>query len=303
MTTQTPDYAPHLASALSIARTAGATIHTAFHNRTSLHIDLKNANDADLVTQVDRNVEAAIFSHLRAQFPSHRFVGEEGTAAAGDAHTGLGDHAEDDTPTWVVDPVDGTTNFVHGFPFVAVSIALVVRGIPVVGVVHNPVMNETFHAVIGQGAFLNDVPIPTPPLRPLASLASALIATEYGSDRGEEILGPKVHALHDIVSSPARGVRSLGSAALTMCYVARGALDAYWEAGVHAWDVAAAAVILTEAGGLVANWKDVNAGGAVKYDLCARNVVCVRKTPEGAQARSILEGIRGKLTPVEYTRD
>ncbi|TPX62054.1 inositol-phosphate phosphatase [Powellomyces hirtus] len=295
------DHKEYLKHALHIARTAGQTILAAFNTRSSLHIDLKNDNDADLVTQVDRSVEAAIFSYLRAQYPSHRFVGEEGTAASGDTNTGI--VANDETPTWVVDPVDGTTNFVHGFPFVAVSIAVVIRGTPVVGVVYNPIMNEMFQGLLNGGSSMNDIALPLPPVRPLKSLASALVATEYGSDRGSEVLDAKFAALRDVVGSPARGVRSLGSASLTMCYVARGALDAYWEAGVHAWDVAGATVILREAGGLVSNWSKPDSSAAEPYDICARNVVCVRKTAEELHAKAILESIRTTLRPVGYTRD
>ncbi|KAI9015083.1 hypothetical protein BC832DRAFT_524984, partial [Gaertneriomyces semiglobifer] len=201
---------------------------------------------ADLVTQTDTKVEALIFSTLRQKYPSHKFVGEESVSASEDKKTGI---ADDDVPTWVIDPVDGTTNFVHGFPFVAVCIALVLNRVPIVGVVYNPILDEMFHAVRGQGAKLNDTPLPLPPTLPLPSLATALVATEYGSDRQPSILTPKFNALHKVVASPVRGVRSMGSAALTMCYVAKGVLDAYWEAGVHAWDVAASTVILREAGG------------------------------------------------------
>ncbi|KAI8587132.1 inositol monophosphatase 1-like protein [Geranomyces variabilis] len=300
-----PLHLEFLDHAVQIARITGAKIKTAFHSRSSLHIDLKNDNDADLVTQVDRAVEKEIFTYLRSKYPSHAFVGEEGTSESGVAATGIS-RSDSDTPTWVVDPVDGTTNFVHGFPFVAVSIAVVVRGMPIVGVVFNPIMDEMFTAVQSGGAFLNNVALPTPPVRPLASLASALVASEYGSDRGADVLDAKFATLRDVVGSPARGVRSLGSAALTMCYVARGALDAYWEAGVHAWDVAAAAVVLWEAGGLVGNWvAPASAGQGTRetYDICARNVVCVRETQMPEQGPAIMATIRATLRPVNYARD
>ncbi|KAJ3154112.1 Inositol monophosphatase 2 [Geranomyces michiganensis] len=299
-----PLHLEFLEHAVQIARTTGAKIRTAFNSRSSLHIDLKNDNDADLVTQVDRAVEKEIFNYLRSKYPTHAFVGEEGTSESGVAATGISSNT--DTPTWVVDPVDGTTNFVHGFPFVAVSIAVVVRGVPIVGAVYNPIMEELFTAVHNGGAFLNSSALPTPPVRALPSLASALVASEYGSDRGADVLDAKFAALRDVVGSPARGVRSLGSAALNMCYVARGALDAYWEAGVHAWDVAAATVVLREAGGFVGNWvAPANAGHEKHevYDICARNVVCVRQTQLPDQAAAIMATIRAALRPVEYARD
>ncbi|KAJ3016777.1 Inositol monophosphatase 2 [Thoreauomyces humboldtii] len=299
-----PTHFAYLETALHIARAAGATVLTAYRSRNTLHIDLKGGNDADLVTQVDRGVEHQIFTYLRTQHPGHRFVGEEGTAESGVSETGI--TSKDSVPTWVVDPIDGTTNFVHGFPFVAVSIAVVVNGVPVVGVVYNPILDEMFQAVRNGGAArMNDLPLPLPPVRPLQSLARALVATEYGSDRGTDVLDAKFAALREVVGAPTRGVRSLGSAALTMCYVARGALDAYWEAGVHAWDVAAAAVILTEAGGLVGNWdaQAATESGLEAYDICARNVVCVRKTEEAGQAEAIQAEIRKALRPVPYQRD
>lgn len=295
------NYSTYLTEALAVARTAGSIIKEAFLNRASLHIDLK-ANDADLVTQVDRNVEQVVFSHLRKAFPDHRFVGEESVSESETKRTGLG---SDDTPTWVVDPIDGTTNFVHGFPFVAVSIALVINNVPVVGVVYNPIMEELYHAVIGGGSYFNNTPLPLPPIKPLPSLTTALIAAEYGSDRVPEILDPKMSTMHKVIAAPVRGVRSVGSAALNLCYVARGTLDLYWEAGVHAWDVAAGAVIVREAGGILANWKQgERQDGVETYDLCAREVLCVRKTAGGVEeAQKIIESIRQRLESVEYARD
>ncbi|KAI9104758.1 inositol monophosphatase 1-like protein [Phlyctochytrium arcticum] len=295
-------YPTFLKEAQSIARTAGAIIKDAFTNRGSLEIDLKNENDADLVTQCDRKVEALIFNHLKTTFPTHKFVGEETVSESESKTTGL-----DETPTWVVDPIDGTTNFVHGFPFVAVAIGLVVKKEPVVGVVFNPIMDEMFHAVKGQGAFLNDVALPLPPVRPLKSLARALVASEYGADRVPEIVDPKMRTLHKVIADPVRGVRTLGSCALTMCYVARASLDCYWEAGVHAWDVAAAAIIVREAGGIVVNWDQQEteqaAGGREYFDICSRNVLCVRKTAGEGEGAAILKTVRAAIEPVTYARD
>ncbi|KAJ3288601.1 Inositol monophosphatase 2 [Borealophlyctis nickersoniae] len=289
--------------AISVARAAGTVIRSAFTDRgKSATVDLKKENPADLVTATDRQVEELVFSQLRAAFPNHKFIGEESTSASIDAKTEL-----TNDPTWVVDPIDGTTNFVHGFPFVAVSIALLIDRIPVVGVVYNPILDELFHASANGGAFLNDAPLPLAPPEPLPSLATALVATEYGSDRQDAILAPKVRALHKIVAAPTRGVRSLGSAALNMCYVARGALDAYWEAGVHVWDVAAGVVIVREAGGIVVNFKPSGATAQVvkdeAYDPLAREVLCVRGMGGNGQADNIVASIRAHLETIQYPRD
>ncbi|KAJ3054599.1 Inositol monophosphatase 2 [Rhizophlyctis rosea] len=297
-------YTKELETAISVAREAGAVIREAFTNRgKAATVDYKKENAADLVTVTDRAVEALVFSKLRAVFPDHKFIGEETVSATEDAKTQL-----TDAPTWVVDPVDGTTNFVHGFPFVAVAIGFVIEKVPVVGVVYNPILDELFHASAGQGAFLNNQPLPLMPPTPLPSLATALVATEYGSDRQDAILGPKFRALQKVVADPVRGVRSLGSAALNMCYVARGALDAYWEAGVHLWDVAAATIVVREAGGAVVNWKKPESSGTdvtkEVYDGLAREVVCVRATKNGVEEiAGIISTIREYLEAVSYPRD
>ncbi|KAJ3045086.1 Inositol monophosphatase 2 [Rhizophlyctis rosea] len=291
-----------LQTAIAVAREAGAVIRKAFTDRgKGATVDFKKENAADLVTATDRAVEALVFSKLRAVFPEHQFIGEEAVSETADAKTQL-----TDAPTWVVDPVDGTTNFVHGFPFVAVSIGFLINKVPIVGVVYNPILDELFHASAGQGAFMNDQSLPLATPSPLPSLAMALVATEYGSDRQDAILGPKVRALHKIVAEPVRGVRSLGSAALNMCYVARGAMDVYWEAGVHLWDVAGATIVVREAGGAVVNWRQ-GEGADLKsepYDALAREVLCIRATANGTEEMaSIVSVIRKHLEPVSYPRD
>jgi fructose-1,6-bisphosphatase/inositol monophosphatase family enzyme len=163
-------------------------------------------------------------------FPTYKFVGEEGVAAEDDPSAST----LTDAKTWVVDPVDGTTNFVHGFPFVAVSIALLQNKKPIIGVVYNPILDELFSALESHGAHLNSQYLPLLPPTPLESLEASLLATEYGYERDGK-LDRKLETISSALKSPARGIRSLGSAALEACYVARGCLDAYWEAGVHMW--------------------------------------------------------------------
>ncbi|KAJ3252857.1 hypothetical protein HDU77_004898 [Chytriomyces hyalinus] len=201
-------------------------------------LDLKS-NTSDLVTATDKAVEQLIFAHLRQLHPTHSFIGEE-----------TYDNAQlTDNYTWIIDPVDGTTNFVHGFPYTCVSVALVFEKRAVVGVVLNPILNETFYAAKGMGAWMIDADgvkhaLPLHGLKPWAGFARSLISTEYGYERDER-LDSKLKSLTSVLKAPSvripcigvrifvRGVRSLGSAALEACYTARGTFDLYWEAGVH----------------------------------------------------------------------
>ncbi|KAJ3112020.1 Inositol monophosphatase 2 [Phlyctochytrium bullatum] len=292
----------YLQTAIAAAREAGALIRDAFHNRTLRGtVDFKTSA-ADVVTATDRAVEALVFGLLRARFPTHRFIGEE-TADENPALT--------DELTWIVDPVDGTTNFVHGFPFVAVSIALVRSRAPLVGVVFNPILDELFAAALGKGSTLNGVPLPLHPPVHLPSLATALLATEYGYDRDDK-MDAKLKGIRGALVSPARGIRSIGSAALEACYVARGALDAYWEAGVHAWDVAAACLVVTESGGAAVNYFpnndphgfETSDATTERVDLQSRQFLFVRAMPDGPEGvNRIVREVRRCLEPLEYPRD
>lgn len=180
---------------------------------------------------------------LEAAFPTHLFIGEEDTAASGGAPPVLSD-----APTWIVDPLDGTTNFVHGVPAVAVSIALVVQQRPVVGVVFNPVTGELFSAVAGGGATRNGAPCAP---SPVTDLASALVGTEIGVSR-DPAVSAAVFARASALTSAARSLRCGGSCALGLCGVACGRLDVFYEIGFGgAWDVAAGGLIVSEAGGVV----------------------------------------------------
>lgn len=169
-----------------------------------------------------------------------------------------------DDPTWIVDPIDGTTNFVHRFPFSCVSVALAINKKVVVGVVYNPMMNELFTAVRGQGSFLNGEKLT---ISQTSDLKQALVATGFPYQRDDATLD---HVLANIklTLQHCRAVRRAGSAALDMCYVARGVFDLYYEAGVHAWDIAAGALIVEEAGGHVMDMYDA------PFSLGLRRVAC-----------------------------
>lgn len=151
-------------------------------------------------------------------------------------------------PTWVVDPIDGTNNFVHGFPYFCVAIGVCVGGRPVVGVVYNPMTNELFHAIQDGGAYLNGERIRVNP--PAAGLESCLVITEYSTI--DTI--PSVHADNARLVGHVRGLRVLGSAALDLCHVACGRADGFLVKGIKCWDLAAGTVIVREAGGFVADY-------------------------------------------------
>ncbi|KAF2431290.1 inositol monophosphatase [Tothia fuscella] len=225
------------------------------------HIEKVNA--VDLVTQTDEDVEAFIKSKITKQYPSHKFIGEE-TYSRGVSR----DYLIDDEPTWCIDPLDGTVNYMHLFPMFCVSIGFIVNGKPVIGVIHAPFLNQLFSSCSGKGAWLNEsqkMPLtrnPTPPLPPNAP-SGCVFSCEWGKDRRDQPdsnLHRKVESFFNMASEiggregkggMVHGVRSLGSATLDLAYVAMGAFDIWWEGGCWEWDVAAGIAILKEAGGLI----------------------------------------------------
>jgi len=213
----------------------------------------------DLVTDTDEKCEALILSELRDKYPSHQFIGEEETSKLGR----LPDLT--DAPTWFCDPLDGTTNFVHGFPFVCVSIGLAIEKRVVLGVVHAPVFQETYTAALGLGAWLNGKPLRT---SGQTRLSHSLVCTELGPDRSTPTLDRWMGRFRSVAEG-CRSMRCVGSCALGMASVASGRMDAFYEIGFGGpWDCAAAAVIVTEAGGVVFD----PAGGPT--DLMSRRIAC-----------------------------
>lgn len=224
-------------TALEIAREAGDLLLERFGRLTGAEIARKGPRD--LVTAADRDAEALIARRLREAFPDHGLLAEEGSGA---------DHG--DGPVWVVDPLDGTTNFVHGIPAFCVSLGLVEAGRPVLGVVHAPALRQTFWGAPGQGAYEGDRPISVS-VTPM--LSEALVATgfAYDIDRlADDNLDNLAH-----LARRTRGVRRIGSAALDLAYVASGRFDAYWELYLHPWDVAGGAAIVLAAGGTISDFR------------------------------------------------
>ena len=222
--------------AIEIAREAGELLVR--YQKETLKIEFKGRTD--LVTDADRASESLISARIETAFPDDRFLGEESGYSAGDDQRGR---------LWVVDPLDGTTNYAHGFPLYAVSIALLDDGEPAVGVVFVPPLDEMFAAETGAGASLNGDRI-----RPSGTvdLQNALLCSGFSYDISERERNFE-HWRRFVTE--ARAVRRIGSAAYDLCCVACGRFDGYWERGPSAWDLAAGSLIVTEAGGLVTNYR------------------------------------------------
>lgn len=240
--------------ALSLVKTAGNLIME--HVNGCKVYELKSC-DIDMVTEVDQKVEETLIGGLSKKFPTHKFIGEETVASGGKCEL-------TDEPTWVIDPVDGTMNFIHGFPHSCISVGLLINKESVAGIIYNPIMNQLFTAQKGKGAFYNDRPIHVSQIK---EVHKALITTEAGTSRDEE----KQKAVFEnfkLLICNAHGIRTLGSAALNMSMVALGGADANFEFGIHAWDVAAGDIIVREAGGVCID----PAGGP--FDVLSRRVLC-----------------------------
>ena len=198
--------------------------------------------DVDLVTETDRHSEAVIVSRLRSHFPQHSVIGEEGV------EEGVAGGAANSRYAWHVDPLDGTTNFAHGYPCVAISIALLEDGEPIAGVVLNPFSDELFTAAHGEGAFLNQKPIR---VSSVDKLSESLLSTGFPTDKIAQSTNISYYWEFTLRS---HGIRRDGSAALDLCSVACGRFDAFWEFGLKSWDTAAGILLVREAGGLVTDF-------------------------------------------------
>jgi myo-inositol-1(or 4)-monophosphatase len=228
---------PTLSFIEDLARGAGELLRARFNFRPGFgeKRQVTYKGEIDLVTEVDTASEAYIVEEISKRFPHHQIVAEESGGTPGK-----------DCCAWLIDPIDGTVNFTHGIPIFSVSIGYIVNGVPRIGVVYDPVMDECFSAVKGQGATLNDAPI-----RASASpdLDRALLVTGFPYDIRTNPVNN--FDLFQIFSLRSQAVRRLGSAALDLCYTAAGRLNGYWELHVEPWDVAAALIIGREAGLLV----------------------------------------------------
>jgi myo-inositol-1(or 4)-monophosphatase len=217
-----------LEAAIEAAEAAGEVLRDGFGRQ--LNVEYKG--ETELVTEADEKAEQKIREILEETFPAYGILAEESGELEGEADA-----------RWIVDPLDGTTNYIHGVPFFSVSIALERDGEVVLGVVHEPMANGTYSAERGEGATLNGEPIE---VSDTDEPARALVGTSYPDDPDEL---PMSLDLFRRFTNLVRGMRRLGSGALDLCYVAAGRLDGCYEQGFSAWDIAAGALILEEAGG------------------------------------------------------
>jgi len=229
-----------------IAREAGGLLMEHFARR----VKIEYKGDADLVTIADREAEALIRGRIKARWPAHDILGEEG---------GLQDSGSD--YRWYVDPLDGTTNFAHGFPVFCVSLAVEFKGQRVAGVIYDPTRDEMFTAEQGGGAYLNEQKIH---VSQTGRLAESLVATGFPSHKRHA--NPNIFFYHQ-VTLRTHGVRRAGSAALDLCCVACGRFEGFWEFNLNPWDTAAGVLLVEEAGGKVT---DMSGG---PFQLASRETV------------------------------
>ncbi len=229
---------PMLNIAVKAARAAGSIINRAALDLEVLKIGTKGPND--YVSEVDRAAEHAIIQILLEAYPGHAILAEESGREHGAKHSEY---------TWIIDPLDGTTNFLHGFPVYAVSIGLAYRGQVQQGVVYDPTRNDLFFASKGRGAFLNDRRLR---VSKRTRIADALIGTGFPFRKGDNF--KRYVKMFEEVMQSCAGLRRPGAAALDLCYVAAGYYDGFFETGLNPWDVAAGSLIITEAGGLIGNF-------------------------------------------------
>lgn len=263
-------------AALDVAKKAAVLIRDAYD--AEKRITTKSCA-ADLVTETDQAVEKLVISTLKAQFPTHSFIGEE-SVAGGEKCVWT------DNPTWIIDPIDGTTNFVHRFPYTCISIGFTVNKKTEIGIVYNPILEQLYTARLGQGAFCNGKKIS---VTTTTDIGQALVCAEFGSDRDPKKLETKIATKKRVIER-CHGIRCVGSAALALCSVAAGHADGFYESGVHCWDFVAGDLVVREAGGVVL---DLTGG---PLDLMARRVLC-------ASTQQLAEQLVGLVEPIEYDRD
>ncbi len=251
------------ALAIYASRSAGAMLRGRLSDTRT--ITFKSA--VDLVTDADQRAEAMILERIQTAFPDHYFLGEESTHVAGGYDVGAGGYA------WIVDPLDGTTNYTHGYPHFAVSIALAHGNDVVIGVVYDPMRDELFDAIAGGGARLNGAPMS---VSKTATLGHSLLATGFAYDPAART---ETQRVWDSLMPVTRGVRRDGSAALDAVYVAAGRLDGFWERPINPWDIAAGALTVIEAGGIVTGY------GGEAFDPFAHELSRLERSPSCGPSR------------------
>ena len=274
-----PEFVEYYNFALKIAAEGGKVAQDALKQKVKPVFEEKSCS-SDVVTKTDFEVEKLLFDRIRKVYPSHSLIGEESVSGSCKLTA---------SPTWIIDPIDGTSNFVHGFPFVAISIGLWVDKKPAVGVVYNIILDQMYAACRGRGATLNGDKIS---VSGQTELSKAFILCEWGSQRFVKWATANRDNMFSLATAPnqCHGIRSLGSSALNICMVASGCADAYYETGLHCWDMAAGVLIAEEAGGVC---MDIEGG---ELDIMSRRLLC-------ASSSVLAEEIMKKTTPLSLRRD
>jgi myo-inositol-1(or 4)-monophosphatase len=244
---------PMLNIAVKAARRAGNLIHRAADNL--YHLTVTKKSHSDYVSEVDRAAEQAIIRTLQEAYPDHAILAEES-----------GTHGESEY-VWIIDPLDGTTNFLHGVPQYAVSIALQHKGVLTQAVIYDPTKNDLYTATRGRGAFLNDRRLRVSRRK---ELADSLIGTGFPYTRFEH-LDAYLAIFRDVMQQTA-GLRRPGAASLDLAWTAAGRYDAFYETGLKPWDIAAGSLLITEAGGMVSDLRGAD-GFLNSGHICAGNPV------------------------------
>lgn len=284
---------PMLNVAIIAARKAGSIINRASLDVDTLKVTTKSTND--FVTEVDQRAEEVIIETLLTAYPGHGILAEESGRTHG---------AKNSEYVWIIDPLDGTTNFIHGLPFYAVSIALAFRDQIQQAVVYDPTRNDLFYASKGRGAFLNDKRLR---VSKRTRMSDSLIGTGFPFRKGDNF--KRYVAMFEEVMQACAGVRRPGAAALDLCYVAAGYYDGFFETGLSPWDIAAASLMITEAGGLIGNFtgesdfmhqREVVAGNPKVYGQLV-NILApyTRVIKEGKDGAAHLPHEAAVLTPEE----
>ena len=228
------NYSPVINVMMAAANKAGRALRRDHGEIENLQVSQKGPGD--FVTNADLRAEKTLFEELSRARPGYGFLMEEGGTVEG----------QDKTHRWIIDPLDGTTNFLHGIPHFAISVGLEREGVLVAGVIYNPVTNELFHAERGTGAYLNDRRIRVAARTRLDQAIFTTGIPHQGRAAPDKFIKDMGHVMPRVA-----GIRRFGSAALDLAYVAAGRVDGYWERGLKAWDLAAGTVIVREAGGIV----------------------------------------------------
>ncbi len=249
--------------AINLVRQAGALLRRG--HQVGPGPSISKGSAVDLVTQFDLASERLISEGLRQHFPGHAIFGEES-----------GGKLPASGPVWVIDPLDGTTNFAHGYPVFCVTLALLVDSEPVLGVTFDPLRNDLFWAQRGQGAWRDERRLR---ISTTSDLGASLLATGFAYDRGSNPDNNLAEFSHFVTRT--RGVRRGGSAALDMAWVAAGWVDGYWERGIQVWDLAAGVLLIAEAGGVVTNYR------GRPWQPADRNVVAANSVLHAALIRDI----------------